>query len=114
MGYLFYGDNTEPIQISDRLLAHLKVVITTKLRRRESFTLTCRHEAGAPAGRASLWLQESIPLRFVFDQAEAETLDPQLLREFAEQATMSGGLTVNLEEWAEDEPQTKGTLATVA
>jgi hypothetical protein len=100
MGYLHYGDNAPPIEISDRLLAHLKVVITTKLRRRESFTLTTVHDAASHAGRASIWLQESIPLRFEFDAAEAEELDPAVLRDFAEQATMSGGLSVDLQEWA--------------
>ena len=102
MGYLYYGDNTPPLEIPDRLLAHIKVVITTKLRRRESFTLSCRHESAAPSGRSSLWLQESIPLRFVFDRAEAEELDPFLLREFAEQATMNGGLMIDLNEWVEE------------
>jgi hypothetical protein len=101
MGYLHYGDNAPPIEISDRLLAHLKVVITTKLRRRESFTLTTLNDASAVSGRSALWLQESIPLRFEFDNAEAEELDPAVLREFAEQATMSGGLSVDLDEWAD-------------
>lgn len=33
MGMLFYGASAEPIFIEDRALAHLKVVIATKLRR---------------------------------------------------------------------------------
>ena len=114
MGYLFYGDNAAPIRVPDRLLAHLKVVITTKLRRRESFTLSCLHDSEAPTGRSALWLQEAIPLRFVFDNAEAEELDPHLLREFAEQATMSGGLTVNLQEWPDDLPEVERELSPVA
>lgn len=39
MGYIQYGGGVEPIYIEDRALAHLKVVIATKLRRNESFTL---------------------------------------------------------------------------
>lgn len=31
MGYLYYGNSTEPIEIPDRVLAHLKVVAATKL-----------------------------------------------------------------------------------
>ena len=40
MGKIFYGGAATPIEIEDRALAHLKVVIATKLRRGESFTLS--------------------------------------------------------------------------
>lgn len=98
MGQLYYGDSGEPIDIPDRLLAHLKVVITTKLRRAESFTLTWRHLEGTGRGRSSLWLQESIPLRFVFETAEPEQLDPAWLQDMANKASSSSGLVVDLEE----------------
>ncbi|MDF2920862.1 MAG: hypothetical protein K0S70_5080 [Microbacterium sp.] len=64
MGNLFYATSTESIEIPDRLLSHIKVVVTTKLRRSESFTLSWTHVDGTP-GRSTLWLQPSIPLRFV-------------------------------------------------
>lgn len=98
MGQLYYGDTAEPIDIPDRLLAHLKVVITTKLRRAESFTLTWRHEDGETSGRSSLWLQESIPMRFVFDSAEAEQLDPAALQDMAHRASSSSGLVVDFDD----------------
>lgn len=54
MGTLHHGSATEPIHIEDRALANLKVVIATKLRRQESFTLSWRHPEGEPAaGRPS-------------------------------------------------------------
>ena len=65
MGYLFYGNTAEPIEIPDRLLAHLKVVVATKLRRSESFTLSWRHT-------------EDIPGRPLHDLAAA--LDPAAIR----------------------------------
>jgi hypothetical protein len=104
MGQLFYGDTAEPIDIPDRLLAHLKVVITTKLRRAESFTLTWRHQEGDPSGRSSLWLQESIPLRFVFDSTEPEHLDPDALQDMAHRASSSSGLVVGLDDLPADRP----------
>lgn len=100
MGQLFYGDTAEPIEFPDRLLAHLKVVITTKLRRAESFTLSWRHLDGDAGGRSSLWLQESIPLRFVFDSAEPEQLDGHLLQDMAHRSNASSGLVVDLREFA--------------
>lgn len=111
MGQLFYGDTDQPIEIPDRLLAHLKVVITTKLRRAESFTLTWRHAEGEPAGRSSLWLQESIPLRFVFDEAEPEQLDGSALQDMAHRATSSAGLTVTLDELSVPVRQKLATVA---
>ena len=43
MGTMYYGGSAMPIRIDDRALAHLKVVLATKLRRNESFTLSWPH-----------------------------------------------------------------------
>ena len=92
MGYLFYGDATEPITIDDRTLAHLKVVIATKLRRNESFTLSWRHPEGEASGRSTLWLHPSIPLRFVFQEPEPPELSRQWIEDLAHSANSSGGI----------------------
>lgn len=42
MGTLHYGGSEAPIHIEERALAHLKVIVATKLRRNESFTLSWR------------------------------------------------------------------------
>lgn len=106
MGSLYYGDSGEPIDIPDRLLAHVKVVLATKLRRNESFTLSWRHTSGTP-GRSTIWLQPSIPLRFVFDAEDAESLDPALLTSLANSANSSGGMSITLEH----EQAAKATVA---
>ncbi|MFE7845809.1 hypothetical protein ACFUTX_11535 [Microbacterium sp. NPDC057407] len=111
MGYLYYGDTDQPIEFPDRLLAHLKVVITTKLRRAESFTLSWRHPDDGPAGRSSIWLQESIPLRFVFDQAEPEQLDGSALQDMAQRATSASGLVVTFDELAVNPRERLATVA---
>ena len=95
MGQLFYGSADQPIDIPDRLLAHLKVVVATKLRRSESFTLSWCHRGDEPKGRSTIWLHSAIPLRFVFASAEPEELDPALLQELARAANSSGGLTIS-------------------
>ena len=96
MGHLYYGTTPEPIRIPDRLLSHLKVVVATKLRRSESFTLSWTHVDGTP-GRSTLWLQPAIPLRFVFDSAEPEQLNAQTLKDMADMANSSAGLIVALD-----------------
>ncbi|MDD7928866.1 DUF7882 family protein [Microbacterium thalli] len=101
MGQLHYGNSDTRIEIPDRLLAHLKVVIATKLRRNESFMMSWTNDES----RSSIWLQPSIPLRFVFDTADMEVLNPQAVRDMANAATSSAGLIVALDEEIPEAPQ---------
>lgn len=94
MGGLYYGDSFESIQIEDRALAHLKVVIATKLRRNESFTLSWRHPDGDAPGRSTIWLHPSIPLRFVFQDPEPPELSRRWIEDLAHSANTSGGITL--------------------
>ncbi|MBM7503097.1 hypothetical protein ACFPER_06415 [Agromyces aurantiacus] len=96
MGTLHYG-GTEQIDLPDQLLAHVKVVMISKLRRNESFTLSWNRPNDAGAGRTTIWLEASVPLRFVFETADAEPLDPQLLQQLAREANTARGLVIDLE-----------------
>ncbi len=66
MATLFYGSDTAPISLPDRLMGYIKVITSTKLRRGESFTLTWTG-TDEESGRSTIWLQPAIPLRFVFE-----------------------------------------------
>lgn len=99
MGHLYYGAQN-PIEIPDRILAHLRVVATTKLRRNESFTLTWRHPGSEAGGRTSLWIQPAIPLRFDFESDDSEQLDQKYLQSMADAAYTTAGLVLD---WT-DEP----------
>lgn len=92
VGTLYYGDSGTPIGIEDRALAHLKVAITTKLRRGESFTLSWRHGDDQPRGRSTLWLHPSIPLRFVFDEPETPELSRPWIEDLMRSANSTGGI----------------------
>lgn len=94
MGTIYYGGSATPIHIEDRALAHLKVVIATKLRRDESFTVSWRHPDDQPRGRSTLWLHPSIPLRFVFDDPEPTNLSREWIEDLANSANSSGGITL--------------------
>jgi len=101
VGLLYYGSESLPSEMPDRILVHVKLIATTKLRRGESFTLTWRHATGVRDGRTSLWMQPAIPLRFVFDEPEPERLDPDLLHSFAIAANSANGLVIDLREVAD-------------
>ena len=105
MGSLYYGDTQTPIQIDDRALAHLKVVIATKLRRNESFTLSWRHPEGEEPGRSTIWLHPSIPLRFTFDAAESPELNMRWIEDLMHSANSSGGITLLDEVVEQEEPE---------
>lgn len=103
MGSLYYG-TSEPISIDDRALAHLKVVVSTKLRRNESFTLSWQHQSVEQPGRSTVWLHPSIPLRFVFDDPEPPELSRRWIEELAHSANSSGGITLVAEHLETAEP----------
>jgi hypothetical protein len=104
VGSLYYGNDDEPIQVEDRALAHLKVVIATKLRRNESFTLSWRHLDADAAGRSTIGLHPSIPLRFVFQESETPELSRSWIEALAHSANSSGGITL-IEEHLEVAPE---------
>jgi len=101
VGIIYYGGTAMPIQIDDRALAHLKVVIAGKLRRGESFTVSWRHPGDQPRGRSTIWLHPSIPLRFVFDDPEPAVLSRQWLEELASSAHSSGGIMLVADHFGE-------------
>jgi hypothetical protein len=121
MGTIYYGGSATPIHIEDRALAHLKVVIATKLRRGESFTVGWIHPDDEPRGRSTIWLHPSIPLRFVFDEPEPPELSRTWLEELANSANSSGGISLVAEHIdaapdgpADDAPQTVAPVADIA
>jgi hypothetical protein len=94
VGVMYYGNTGEPIEIEDRALAHLTVIVATKLRRHESFTLSWQHTAHDPQGRSTIWLHAAIPMRFVFDNPEAPELNREWIEGLAASANSSGGIVL--------------------
>ncbi|WP_345750804.1 DUF7882 family protein [Microbacterium rhizophilus] len=90
MGRLTYDGFDTPVLVDDVELAHLKMVITAKLRRHESFALSWKHRDGT--GRSTVWLNPAIKMRFDFDAPEPPELDPQRIAKLAEEAAF-GGIT---------------------
>jgi len=112
MAKLYYGSDITPVALPDRLLGYLKVIASTKLRRNESFTLTWTGDDTA-AGRQTIWLQPSIPLRFVFESVEPEQLVGEYLRALADQSNSASGLVVDLRTWEDAEKAARPALRPV-
>lgn len=95
MGRLRYDGTSDPIIIEDTTLAHLKIVIATKLRRQESFMMTWRPVESSVDQRATVWIHPAIPLQFGFDSAELPPVDARLIAEMMKALNASGELTLD-------------------
>ncbi|RWZ59164.1 hypothetical protein ELQ92_12885 [Labedella populi] len=73
MASLIYG--TETFEFEDRQLAHVKFVISQKLRRQESFLLSWSYSLALGSGRSSIWLNEHSHLHFRFNGSKPPTLN---------------------------------------
>ena len=94
MGTLFYGAARTPITVDDRLLAHLKVVTTSKLRRNESFLLSWDEPPENGSGRGSVFIHPTCDLIYRFDGSRPAELDPDLLETMATQSMSNRGLVI--------------------
>jgi hypothetical protein len=93
MGQLFYGSTEQAIDVDDALLAHVQLVAITKLRRGESFLMSFARSPGP--GRETIWVQPSIPLRFVCESEEDIAIDGRLLEELAQAASSLRGMDLS-------------------
>jgi hypothetical protein len=96
MGSLTY--DRVVVEIDDRTLAHLQLVIVQKLRRGESFMLSWRDSAEVGSGRSSIWLHPAIPLYFNFAGGRAATLNRQWIEDLSRSANSTQGLVIVSEE----------------
>lgn len=107
MGRIFYGASDRGITVDDRALAHLKVAITTKLRRGESFSFSWDHGAEEGFGRSTIWVHPSIPLHFAFDGNRPARLNRTWVEQMIMLASTSGEMRV-LTEPDEVDPEPRG------
>ena len=99
MGALLYGDRQRRFEIDDRTLAHLQLVISAKLRRRESFFFSVR-EADGGAGRVSIWMSPMVALHFKYYGSRPPAINRRWVEALHEAANSSAGLVL-LEEPAD-------------
>ena len=101
MGTFYYGgghgDLAAGFDLDDILLAHLKLVIIAKLRRGESFVVTVPALEHGCQVREALWVNPSVPMRFVMDEADVPLLDHHRLESLMAQANTLGGIVLMAE-----------------
>jgi hypothetical protein len=93
MGKLTY-DSTVVVDFDDRLLAHLQMVIATKLRRGESFAFSWRDDAAVGDGRTTIWLHPALPLVFKYYGGKQPTINRAWVEALLQTANSSAGLHI--------------------
>ncbi|PPF32758.1 ATP-dependent DNA ligase [Rathayibacter sp. AY1A2] len=91
MGKLHYDGSVE-IDVEDRVLAHLQIVLTAKLRRGESCLLTWRDENGMSDGRSAIGLHPSHTLRYSYAGGRMPRIKPAWISALTDLANSAGGL----------------------
>ena len=78
----------------DRLLYHLQLVISNKLRRGEPFHFTWRDDASVGDGRTSIWVQAHSVIVYKFYGGRQPTLNPAWINALTYTANSPRGLYV--------------------
>lgn len=94
MGTLFYGAARHKVVFDDRVLAHLQIVMTAKLRRTECFILSWRDPADAGSGRSMIWVTPYTDLHYKFSGNTPPPINRQWLEQLAALANTAFGLIV--------------------
>jgi hypothetical protein len=96
MGRLIY-DSTLEADFDDRLLAHLQIVIGSKLARNESFYFSWKDSQAVGDGRTSIWVHPAIPLRFKYHGGRAPSINPEWIRQLLADSHTAHGLRISEE-----------------
>jgi hypothetical protein len=88
-----YGSDGQSFDIDDRVLAHLRIVFMTKLRRSEPFFFHHNESSGT----RSMWIHPAVPIVFHFYGSRQPVLNRDWMESLLRDASSTNGLTVSPE-----------------
>ena len=94
MGTLIYGNAAHTVEFDDRVLLHLQIVITAKLRRRESFIFSWLESVELGGGRGSIWLDSTSVLLYRFADSRMPEVDGDWIDALTTSADSGSGLSL--------------------
>ncbi|MFP3464124.1 ATP-dependent DNA ligase [Leifsonia sp. SIMBA_070] len=103
MGTLFYGAGRLAITFDDRVLAHLQLAVSTKLRRQETFMLNWRDNESVGDGRSAVWIGPQTDLHFKYSGSRLPEINPEWVSALVVSASTPLGLQL-LDEGSLDVP----------
>lgn len=91
MGKFTY-DSTMTVDVEDRALTHLQIVIGAKLGRGESFQFTWKDDPEVGSGRTTIWMHPSLPMGFKYYDSKVPALNRRWVEALMESANTTAGL----------------------
>ncbi len=85
------------IEFDDRVLAHIQIVITQKIRRGESFLMSWRDSVDYGNGHSAVWIHPAQNLFFKFSGGRNPAINDLWVAELFESANSSRGMLVSKE-----------------
>ena len=92
MGRFIYDTSGTSVDIDDRTLAHLRIVMMNKLRRSEPFMFDV--EIGDGSGRRSFWIHPAVPLQFHFFDSRQPRINRLWIEDLMLAASGPSGLSI--------------------
>ena len=92
MGKFIYGVPSATVDIDDRVLAHLRMAMVTKLRRSEPFMFEFDLPPAEGSGRRSFWVHPAVPIQFHFYGSREPRLNRAWIEELIREASGATGL----------------------
>jgi hypothetical protein len=89
MGQFLY-DRGRAIEVDDRTLAHIQVVVVNKLRRQEHFAITLNDNEQT----LCMWVGPQTPMQFVYSGNRRPLLNRLWLEQLADAANSTSGLVL--------------------
>jgi hypothetical protein len=93
MGKILYDAYLE-IDLDDRVLAHLQLAMSIKLRRREGFFFSWQRPPLSGEGRTSVWVDASIPLQFIYFGSRMPAINREWVEALRDSSNSAQGLQV--------------------
>ena len=109
MATFTYGTPGVDYQFDDRLLAHLRAVIVSKVRRSESFLFTWIDQTRPGEIQQSLWIHPAASMKFTIKDSASKPLNRAWLDVLTESSNSGFGLTLQSEPEPTAVPQPKLT-----
>lgn len=95
VGRLVYGAMAQSFDIDDRALAHLRIVLSNKMRRAEPFFLHLPTSDGS--GHRSVWIHPAVPMTLHFFGSRTPTINRHWVDALMDDASGPHGLALGPE-----------------
>lgn len=106
MGRFIYDTMANSVELEDRTLAHLRIVIMNKLRRSEPFMFDVDINDGT--GRRTFWIHPSVPIQLHFYGTRSPRINRFWIDDLMKSASGPNGLTITPEPPEDESAQAEG------